>query len=28
VQTELRAVVSPVPYVEVVRRSYRATKVS
>jgi syringate O-demethylase len=27
VQTELRAVVSPVPYTEVVRRSYRATKV-
>jgi glycine cleavage system aminomethyltransferase T len=26
VQTELRAVVSPVPYVEVVRRSYRAAK--
>ena len=27
VQTELRATVSPVPYTEVVRRSYRATKV-
>ena len=27
VQTEIRATVSPVPYVEVVRRSYRATKV-
>ncbi len=27
VQTEMRAVVSPVPYTEVVRRSYRATKV-
>ena len=27
VQTELRAVVGPVPYTEVVRRSYRATKV-
>ena len=27
VQTELRATVSPVPYVEVVRKSYRATKV-
>jgi glycine cleavage system aminomethyltransferase T len=27
VQTELRAVVSPVPYTEVVRQSYRATKV-
>ena len=27
VQTEIRAVVSPVPYVEVVRESYRATKV-
>jgi len=26
VQTEIRAVVSPVPYVEVVRRSYRAAK--
>ncbi len=26
VQTEIRATVSPVPYVEVVRRSYRATK--
>jgi glycine cleavage system aminomethyltransferase T len=26
VQTELRAIVSPVPYVEVVRRSYRAAK--
>ena len=26
VQTEIRAVVSPVPYVEVVRMSYRATK--
>ena len=26
VQTELRAVVSPVPYTEVVRRSYRAAK--
>ena len=24
VQTEIRAVVSPVPYVEAVRRSYRA----
>jgi glycine cleavage system aminomethyltransferase T len=28
VQTEIRAVVSPVPYTEVVRRSYRAAKVS
>ena len=27
VQTEIRAVVSPVPYTEVVRRSYRAAKV-
>ena len=27
VQTEIQAVVSPVPYTEVVRRSYRATKV-
>jgi len=27
VQTELRATVSPIPYVEVVRRSYRAAKV-
>jgi syringate O-demethylase len=27
VQTEIRAVVSPVPYTEVVRRSYRTTKV-
>ncbi|HEY7603996.1 MAG TPA: aminomethyltransferase family protein [Gaiellaceae bacterium] len=27
VQTEMRATVSPVPYTEVVRRSYRATKV-
>ena len=27
VQTEIRAVVSPVPYAEVVRGSYRATKV-
>jgi syringate O-demethylase len=27
VQTEISAVVSPVPYTEVVRRSYRATKV-
>ncbi len=27
VQTELRATVSPVPYTEVVRRAYRATKV-
>jgi syringate O-demethylase len=26
-QTELRAVVSPVPYVETVRKSYRAAKV-
>ena len=26
VQTEIRAVVSPVPYVEVVRRTYRAAK--
>ena len=28
VQTEIRAVVSPVPYTEVVRQSYRAAKVS
>jgi syringate O-demethylase len=28
VQAEMRGVVSPVPYTEVVRRSYRATKVS
>jgi len=27
VQTEIRATVSPVPYVEVVRKSYRPTKV-
>ena len=27
VQTEIHATVSPVPYVEVVRKSYRATKV-
>jgi syringate O-demethylase len=27
VQTEMRAVVSPVPYTEVVREAYRATKV-
>ena len=27
VQTEIRATVSSVPYVEVVRRSYRETKV-
>ena len=27
VQTEMRAVVSPVPYTEVVRKAYRATKV-
>jgi syringate O-demethylase len=27
VQTEIRAVVSPVPYTAVVRESYRATKV-
>jgi syringate O-demethylase len=27
VQTEIRATVSPVPYVEVARTSYRATKV-
>jgi hypothetical protein len=26
VQTEIRGVVSPVPYTEVVRRSYRAAK--
>jgi hypothetical protein len=27
VQTEIRATVSPAPYAEVVRKSYRATKV-
>ena len=27
VQTEIRAIVSPVPYTEVVRQSYRAAKV-
>jgi syringate O-demethylase len=27
VQTEIRGVVGPVPYVEAVRRSYRAAKV-